>query len=88
MAGDSKLIVVFMGLLRCGEGISVLEVVGSSLFISGSTYPDKMNQGLLSSFGEVLLSSCGGFSNLVLSKRLLCICSGVQLSSCDGWSSL
>lgn len=31
MAGDSKLIVAFMGLSSCGEGISVLEVVGSSL---------------------------------------------------------
>ena len=38
VAGDSKLIVVFMGLSTCGEGISVLEVVGSSLFVSGSTY--------------------------------------------------
>ena len=38
VAGDSKLIVVFKRLLHCGEGISVLEVVGSSLLVSGSTY--------------------------------------------------
>ena len=38
VAGDSKLTVAFMGLSSCGEGISVLEVVGSSLFVSGSTY--------------------------------------------------
>ena len=38
MAWDSKLIVVFKRLLHCGEGISVLEVVGSSLLVSGSTY--------------------------------------------------
>ena len=38
MAGDSKLIVMFMGFSSCGKGISVLEVVGSSLFVSESTY--------------------------------------------------
>ena len=45
-------------------------------------------RGFLSSFGEGLHSSCGGSFNLVLSRRLLSICSGVQLSSCAGWSSL
>ena len=38
VAGDSKLIVMFMGFSSCGKGISVLEVVGSSLFVSESTY--------------------------------------------------
>lgn len=34
----SMLALVFIGLLISGEGISVLAVVGSSLFVSGSTY--------------------------------------------------
>ena len=35
VAGDSKLVVVFKGLPSCGGGISVLAVVGSSMFVSG-----------------------------------------------------
>ena len=38
VAGDSKLVVVFKGLSSCGGGISVLLVVGSSMFVSGGTY--------------------------------------------------
>ena len=38
VAGDSKLVVVFKGLSSCGGGISVLVVVGSSMFVSGGTY--------------------------------------------------
>ena len=38
VAGDSKLVAVFMGLSSCGGGVSVLAVVGSSLFVSGGTY--------------------------------------------------
>ena len=37
-ARDSKLVSVFMGISSCVVGISVLEVVASSLFISGGTY--------------------------------------------------
>ena len=32
-----------------------------------------------------LISSCGEVSNLVLPKRVLSSCSGVQLSSCGRW---
>jgi len=35
---DSVLVSVFMGISSCVVGISVLEVVDSSLFISGGTY--------------------------------------------------
>lgn len=38
--------------------------------------------------GKALLSSCGGFSNLVLSRMLLSSCAGGQLSSWGGCSSL
>ena len=38
VAGDSKLVAVFMGLSSCGGGVSVLAVVGSSLFVSGGTF--------------------------------------------------
>ena len=37
-ARDSKLVSVFMGISSCVVGISVLEVVASSLFISGGPY--------------------------------------------------
>ena len=38
VAGGSKLVVLFKGLSSCGGGISVLAVVGSSIFVSGGTY--------------------------------------------------
>ena len=37
-ARDSKLVLVFIGISSCVVGISVLEVVASSLFISGGTH--------------------------------------------------
>ena len=37
-ARDSKLVLVFIGISSCVVGISVLEVVASSLFMSGGTY--------------------------------------------------
>ena len=37
-ARDSKLVLVFIGISSCVVGISVLEVVASSLFISGGPY--------------------------------------------------
>ena len=63
---DRKLVVGFKGLSSCGGGISVLVVVGSSIFVSGGTYQFAVgvqgsskiserivwrgNMGLLSSF--------------------------------------
>ena len=37
VAGHSKLVAVFMGLSYCGDCISVLAVIGSSLIVSAGT---------------------------------------------------
>ena len=42
VAGDSKLVEVFTVLTISGGGISILALVGSSLFVSGGTYQFAM----------------------------------------------
>jgi len=53
---DSKFIAVFTGLSSCDGGISVLEVVGSSLFVSGGTYLFAVSSGGSSKRRQLILS--------------------------------
>ena len=84
VAGDSKLVVVFKGLPSCGGGISVLAVVGSSMFVSGGTYQFAVGVWGSSKTREQIVWR--GSMGLLLSfgsEGLLSSCVSRILSFCD-----
>ena len=71
----------------CGQGLSVVALYWGFSLVVMWWLLQVVAVITLVAVCKGLISSCGGISNLVLSKRLLSSCSGVQLSSCGRGSN-